>query len=155
MSDLGVPGNAPRSLYAGTTFVKIPLHQYYAHCVFLLCFYRAFYTIKPINMRSKYDQGVPVRCMTVGVLDALVMRFYCTHGALLYKSAINCLIPSFIYWSSEVMDLLSHAAAIQIAVPQEDLLLDIEEAERKRHRPKRFWVRAWLTDERWLQFYMN
>ncbi len=45
-----------------------------------------------------------------------------------------------------------HAAAIQISVPQEDFILEIEEAERRRGRPKRFWVRAWLTNERRLQF---
>ena len=49
------------------------------------------------------------------------------------------------------MDLLGHAAAIQIAILQEDLLFEIEEAERRRLRPKIFWVRAWLTDERGLR----
>ncbi len=48
--------------------------------------------------------------------------------------------------------VLGHAAAIQIVVPQEDPLLVIEEAERSRRRPKRFLVRAWLTDEGRLQF---
>ncbi len=90
-----------------------------------------------------------VRCTT----GASSLRWWCTFTALMAlcsKSATNCPIPSLIYWSSDVMDTFGHAAAIQIAVPQEDLLL-----REKKLRPKRFWVRAWLTDERRLQLYVN
>ncbi len=45
-------------------------------------------TTKACVLRSLYDRGV---------LATLVMRFYSTHGALLYKSAANCTIPSIIY----------------------------------------------------------
>ncbi len=123
MSDFAVLVNSPRFLHAGITLVKISLHQYYAHCVFLLRLYRAFYTIKPINMRSKYDQGMPV---------AFVVRLgHLPHASdtlmaldLLYKSAINW--PIFLHSSTGYQIswtyILDHAAAIQIAVPQKGFL---------------------------------
>ncbi len=93
--------------------------------------YRAFYTIKPINMRSKYDQGVPV---------AFVVRL----GHPPYASdtlMVLCSIktPRIVLQSSTGYQMswtfgnvLGHAATIQIAVLQEDFLLEIEETERRR-----------------------
>ncbi len=62
-------------------------------------------------------------------------------------------IARFLHSSTgyQMSRVLGHAAAIQIAILQEDLLFEIEEAERRRLRPKIFWVRAWLTDERGLR----
>ncbi len=100
MSDFAVLGNTPRFLLDGITLVKISLRQYYAHCAFLFRLYRAYYTIKPINMRSKYDQGVPV---------AFVIRLgrppYASDTLMALCSIKAPFIPSFIYWLTDVMDL--------------------------------------------------
>ncbi len=139
------------------------LVMHHAFCTLVLClwrfhcanttltvrFYCACITLSIWSNRSTCTQTMTKACLLCSLYDwdilaALVMRLYCSHGALLYKSSANC--------SSDAMDLFGHAAAIQIAVLQEDLLLMVEEAERKRRRPKRFFFRAWLRNEKRLQF---
>ncbi len=94
-------------------------------------------------MRSKYDQGVPV---------SFVVRLGRPRYACDTLMALYCIkaprIARFLHSSTGYQMswtyVLGHAAAIQTAAPQEDLLLEIVEEER-RQRHKRFWVRAWLT----------
>ena len=59
---------------------------------------------------------------------------------------------------TDVMDLLEEAAVLHIGVLQQEMFLqqkqhDAERPQRRRRwRPKRFWVRTWLTNERRLQY---
>ncbi len=102
-------------------------------------------------MCLKYDQGVPV---------AFVVRLGRTHYASDMVMALCCIkaprFARFIHSSTGYQMswtyVLGHAGVIQIVVPEEDLLLEIEEAERNRRRPIKVGVRAWLTDDRRLQF---
>ncbi len=66
-----------------------------------LCISIAFVSCFLYDQANQHGRKVWPRCACcvccITGASWLVMRFYCTHGALLYKSASNCRIPSFIY----------------------------------------------------------
>ncbi len=115
----------PAMHHAFCMFCTLVLHSWRFRCTnttSTVVFYCICITLSIWSSQSTCALSMTKACLLCllydwGVLATLVMCLYCSHGALPYNSTANCPIPSFIYWSSDVMDLLGHAAAIQICHP--------------------------------------
>ncbi len=125
-------------------------------CVSIALYRRAFYTIKPINMRSKYDQGVPVAFVvrlgrlpyTSDTLMALCSIKAPRIDRFLHSSTvIRCHGPTYLAMLQQ-----SRLPSPKKASDRASYSRSRKQREEDGRRPKRFWVRVWLTDERRLQF---